>query len=112
MDYGLEDSKDANREEAAVRRSGEVGTSVAQDNGGLASKPRPRPLKVDFDQSVEDNGGSNPGDRRRRGDEGDGKGKMTKEEMRRAELKAALAAAQEDTEIALEGQEDVDNTFD
>ena len=112
LDYGLEDSKDVNREEAAVRRSGEVGTSVAQDNGGLASKPRPRPLKVDFDQSVQDNGGSNPGDRRRRGDEGDGKGKMTKEEMRRAELKAALAAAQEDTEIALEGQEDVDNTFD
>ena len=36
---------------------------------------------------------------------------MSKEEMRRAELKVALAAAQEDTELALEGQEDEDNTF-
>ena len=104
LDYGVETAEEGNREDAAKRSSGEAGTSVANKTGGIASKPRPRPLKVDFDQSVENN--------KNHGDKGEGKGKMSKEEMRRAELKAALAAAQEDTEIALEGQEDVDNTFD
>ena len=105
LDYGVETAEEGNQEDAAKRSSGEAGTSVTNETGAFASKPRPRPLKVDFDRSVEDNGGSN------RGDKGEGKGKMSKEEMRRAELKAALAAAQEDTELALEGQEDEDNTF-